>query len=97
MVETSSETDKKKNKIAAMCISPNNEEIAFYCSKSSTIYIYSSELEKTKKIKLSVNNIQQESMDNEITKEDIQEYQSLLAYDNKHFQFLFCGTAGVAL
>ena len=97
MVETSSETDKKKNKIAAMCISPNNEEIAFYCSKSSTIYIYSSELEKTKKIKLSVNNIQQESMDNEITKEDIQEYQSLFAFDNKHYQFLFCGTAGVAL
>ena len=97
MVETSSETDKKKNKIAAICISPNNEEIAFYCSKSSTIYIYSSELEKTKKIKLSVNNIQQESMDNEITKEDIQEYQSLFAFDNKHYQFLFCGTSGVAL
>jgi len=100
MEESKERKDNQKSKISAICISPNNEEIAFYNGNNSTIYIYSSsELENSKprKIKLKIDNIQQEAMDYEVTKEDIEEYKSLFAFDNKHFQFLFCGTAGVAL
>ena len=96
------EPDKIKNikgKINAMCISPDKEQIAFYCASNSTIYVYSSDLKPSSKTKitLKLDKIQPESMDVELTKEDLQEHQALFAFDNINFQFLFCGSSGVAL
>ena len=92
------DTGEKKG-FDAMCISPNNEEVAFYSGKNSTLYICSSELRKSemKKIKLSVNKIQLETMDSELTKEELEEHESLFAFDNKHYQFMFVGSSAVAL
>ena len=82
-----------------ICISPTGEEIAFYCGTNSTIYLYTSKLAKfsPKKIKLSIDKIKQDSMEDELSKDVIGEFKSLFSFDNKKFQFLFCGTSSIAL
>lgn len=105
--ETSPETNQKqqpkipkiKGKINAMCISPDKEQVAFYCADNTTIYIYNSNLEKSsmKKIILNVNKIQTETSD-VLSNEEIQEYQTIFAYEKpQEYQFLFFGSTGVAL
>ena len=91
--------DDKKGKIDAMCISPDKGEIAFYCGNNSTLYIYPSSLDNSemKKIKLNINNIQQDSMDSEFSKDELAEIQALFSFDKTSYQFLFCGSSGVAL
>ena len=91
--------NKKILKINAICISPTGEEIAFYCGTNSTIYLYTSKLAKfsPKKIKLSIDKIKQDSMEDELSKDAIGEFKSLFSFDNKKFQFLFCGTSAIAL
>ena len=91
--------NNKKGKINAMCISPNKEEIAFYCANNSTIYVYPSTLKKSemKKFTLKMDKIQLDSIDAELTTDEIQEHQSLFSFDDKSYQLLFCGSAGVAL
>ena len=90
---------KIKGKINAMCISPDKEQVAFYCADNTTIYIYNSNLEKSsmKKIILNVNKIQTETSD-VLSNEEIQEYQTIFAYEKpQEYQFLFFGSTGVAL
>ena len=41
--------------------------------------------------------IQLDSSDAELTKDEMAEHQSLFSYDDKSYQFLFCGSFGVAL
>ena len=91
--------NNKKCKINAMCISPNQENIAFYCATNSTIYIYPSSLRKgdMEKYTLKMDKIQLDSSDAELTKDEMAEHQSLFSYDDKSYQFLFCGSSGVAL
>ena len=87
-----------QGKINAFCLSPCKDKIAFYCADNTTIYIYDSNLEKKnslKKIKIDINNIKLESND-DLTKEDIQEFKTIFSY-NLQYQFLFCGSFGVAL
>ena len=101
IIDNPNEAKKKKIlKISAMCISPDGEEIAFYSGSNSTIYLSSSSnLSKfsPKKIKLSVDKIKQESIDEEVTKDMIGEYKSLFSFDNKKYKFLFCGNTALAL
>ena len=101
IIDNPNEAKKKKMlKISAMCISPDGEEIAFYSGSNSTIYLSSSSnLAKfsPKKIKLSVDKIKQESIDEEVTKDMIGEYKSLFSFDNKKYKFLFCGNTALAL
>ena len=89
----------KKGKIDAICISPNYDKIALYSSYNSTVYLFSSDLNKStmKKVVLNVSKVQPETMDIELTKEDLEEHQALFSFTNKNYQFLFCGSAGVAL
>ena len=100
--EVNVESNKIKNikgEINAMCISPDKEQIAFYCASNSAIYVYSSDLKPSSKTKITfkLDKIQPESIDIELTKEDLQEHQALFAFDNINFQFLFCGSSRVTL
>ena len=76
-------------KIVSMAISPSYEQIAFFNNKG-TAYIFSSKFdEERKETKFEINE--------DLTKEEQQELKSIINYDNKNFQFLFCGEDALAL
>ena len=72
-----------------MAISPSYNQIAFFNNKG-TAYVFSSKFDKGRKeTKFEINE--------DLTKEEQEELKSIINYDNKNFQFLFCGEDALAL
>jgi len=87
---TNTKTNSKSmGKIIAMAISPSYKQIAFYNNKG-TAYVFSSKFDKGRKeTKFDINK--------DLTEEEQQELKSIINFDNKNFQFLFCGEDALAL
>jgi hypothetical protein len=89
-INTNTKTNSKSmGKIIAMAISPSYRQIAFFNNKG-TAYIFSSKFDKGRKeTKFDINK--------DLTEEEQQELKSIINFDNKNFQFLFCGEDALAL
>ena len=80
---------KSMGKIISMAISPSYKQIAFYNNKGFA-YIFSSKFDKGRK----ETNF---TIDKNLEKKEQEFIKVLINYENKNFQFLFCGEDALAL
>ena len=83
-------------KIDAMCMSPSKKEIAIFCAKNSSIYVFPSNLGNLKKLERLTYSIGKIDTDTEFDEDETNEIQALLSYNHK-YQFLYCGNNSIAL
>ena len=80
---------KSMGKIISMAISPSYKQIAFFNDKGSA-YVFSSKFDKGRKET-------KFEMNEDLTEEEQEEIKSIINFENKNFQFLFCGEDALAL
>ena len=82
-------------KVNAMCMSPTKNEISVYCAENSSVYIFPSNLDDLRsfdKLTYNVNNL-----DSNLDDDEINEHKALFSFNNKKYQFLYCGKNSLAL
>ena len=82
-------------KVNAMCMSPTKDEIAVYCAKNSTVYIFPSNLDDLRRFDKLIYSTSK--LDSNLDDDEINEHKALFSFNNKKYQFLYCGRNSLAL